>query len=362
MADSMCGPSNGAKNLLAHTDRDRSHHQDRLVQAPQPGPSSFRSVHHSQPNANSAFEAFQGGGHPALHAPIEPLHMSVTQPMGPRVAAPYHGFHGPVTGPAIAAARLDSPATGNMGIHQGQNQNQNWVSEFSSMHINNTPTHSVPVVASHAPAMQGMHQPTLTMGYRPMAPPMSQAWIDSAPTIAAPIAQHSAVVPAETAETKSAFDDLFGQYDAANQQEHAHQTADFEAEQAKWMDEHGPSADAARAANQAAIQEMEAIAEQQDAQKRKMDDDLARAAGDILYAVEGNASTKFQQSNFLNLMRRIANREVVVEEKSFVNAVTGDEITIVMDEGPKDTVWHGEAVDAIEQEEFIRDSTTRKYE
>lgn len=31
----MCGPSNGAKNLLAHVDRDRAHHQDRLVNAPQ---------------------------------------------------------------------------------------------------------------------------------------------------------------------------------------------------------------------------------------------------------------------------------------------------------------------------------------
>jgi len=37
MADSMCGPSNGAKNLLAHVDRDRTHHQDRLANAPQTG-------------------------------------------------------------------------------------------------------------------------------------------------------------------------------------------------------------------------------------------------------------------------------------------------------------------------------------
>jgi hypothetical protein len=38
MADSMCGPSNGAKNLLSHVDRDRTHHQDRFVNAPQAGP------------------------------------------------------------------------------------------------------------------------------------------------------------------------------------------------------------------------------------------------------------------------------------------------------------------------------------
>ncbi|KAK4159273.1 hypothetical protein QBC43DRAFT_294209 [Cladorrhinum sp. PSN259] len=51
-------------------------------------------------------------------------------------------------------------------------------------------------------------------------------------------------------------------------------------------------------------------------------------------------------------MRRIARREVVVDEKSFVNAQTGDEVNIVMDEGPKDTVWHGEDVDAIEAAEI----------
>lgn len=34
MSDSMCGPSNGAKNLLAHADRDRTLHQDRLVNSP----------------------------------------------------------------------------------------------------------------------------------------------------------------------------------------------------------------------------------------------------------------------------------------------------------------------------------------
>ncbi|KAK3988248.1 hypothetical protein QBC44DRAFT_309628 [Cladorrhinum sp. PSN332] len=71
-----------------------------------------------------------------------------------------------------------------------------------------------PATFSAAAGMQGMHQPTLTMGYRPMMPPMYQAWADSAPVIAAPTAQHSAAILVESAETKTAFDDLFGQYDA----------------------------------------------------------------------------------------------------------------------------------------------------
>lgn len=37
MADNMCGPSNGAKNLLSHADRDRSLYQDRVIGAPNGG-------------------------------------------------------------------------------------------------------------------------------------------------------------------------------------------------------------------------------------------------------------------------------------------------------------------------------------
>lgn len=31
MSDNLCGPSNAAKGLVTHADRDRSHHQDRIV-------------------------------------------------------------------------------------------------------------------------------------------------------------------------------------------------------------------------------------------------------------------------------------------------------------------------------------------
>jgi len=35
MADSLCGPSNGAKNLVNHVNRDRSLQQDRMVNGAQ---------------------------------------------------------------------------------------------------------------------------------------------------------------------------------------------------------------------------------------------------------------------------------------------------------------------------------------
>ena len=42
-------------------------------------------------------------------------------------------------------------------------------------------------------------------------------------------------------------------------------------------------------------------------------EDLARTAGKLLDSVQGDASEKFRNSNFLALMRRLRDREVVVE-------------------------------------------------
>lgn len=45
MADSLCGPSNGAKNLLSHVDRDRSLQQDRMVGGANGGPAVSNPSH-----------------------------------------------------------------------------------------------------------------------------------------------------------------------------------------------------------------------------------------------------------------------------------------------------------------------------
>jgi len=245
--------------------------------------------------------------------------------------APLH-HHVPLGHPSIAAARLDSPATG------GMRHAPDWVSEFSAMQLNGGPnmasSASAPALAS---GIQGMHPTTFGMGWRPFGPAAPQSFIQHPTSMAAPISAAAAAASstttaepvalvAESAEVKSAFDDLFGQYDAVNEAEYARQTADFEAEEAKWMMEHGPSAEAI-------AQEATEIADEQDLSKKRMDHDLARAAGDILSAVSGYQNEKFQKSSFLQLMQRIADHEVVVDEKSFVDAETGGEVQIqVLDE------------------------------
>jgi hypothetical protein len=61
-----------------------------------------------------------------------------------------------------------------------------------------------------------------------------------------------------------------------------------------------------------------AQSEKQDPQNRSRDgDELARTAGQLLDSVRNEQNQKFQQSNFLALMRRIRDREVEVEGDAF---------------------------------------------
>ncbi|KAK4179407.1 putative PEX20 peroxisomal biogenesis factor 20 [Triangularia setosa] len=341
MADSMCGPSNGAKNLLAHTDRDRTLHQDRLVNAPQTGPgASFRSQNAGPSStAEMAFEGFQQGGlvnagfehapflpdmnSAALHRP--PMAMSPA-PMAARMAAEHH-----------AAMRLESPATGRVG-------NQAWVNEFASMKLaNGTPIQAAPIsgMAMSHPGVPGVQQPMAfpTAGLASFAPYQTGMPFQTyQPNLSAPVThnqlpgQEATTVQAESAEVKDAFADLFDQYEQQADQltDHQRQEQEFEQEQAKWMAEHGPQVFPPTDAEMAAINsEMERIANEQDEQehaRRRENADLARAAEDILRAVSGNNSDKFKHSNFLELMRRIAASEIVVNEENFINADTGEKI------------------------------------
>lgn len=65
--------------------------------------------------------------------------------------------------------------------------------------------------------------------------------------------------------------------------------------------------------------------DQRTADQDKIDaDELARTAGQLLTSVQHDTSTKFQNSNFLDLMRRIRDREVEVQNNDLTNVVTGN--------------------------------------
>lgn len=56
-------------------------------------------------------------------------------------------------------------------------------------------------------------------------------------------------------------------------------------------------------------------------------DELARTAGQLLTSVQHDTSSKFQNSNFLELMRRIRDREVEVQNNDLTNVATGEAAT-----------------------------------
>lgn len=57
---------------------------------------------------------------------------------------------------------------------------------------------------------------------------------------------------------------------------------------------------------------------------RSVDEDLARTAGQLLQSVEHDTSEKFQSSVFLQLMRRLRDKEVTVEGENFVEVSDDD--------------------------------------
>ncbi|KAK3899371.1 hypothetical protein C8A05DRAFT_18181 [Staphylotrichum tortipilum] len=348
MADSMCGPSNGAKNLLAHVDRDRAHHQDRLVNAPQASQANgFRSQNPFANNgAEMAFGGFQQAGMPMDAAFGPGLDMNAMGPVGPQGRAFAHpGPAGPAAmaniGPGVPAARLASPATGGTS-------HQDWVNQFSGMQLGPAaagPAAAMPIQAHAAPmtAMApalGLQQTQFGMPMYGAAGPglfgfQNPAMNTMAQPQAALAQDNTAAIDVE------AFNRAFDEYDDANfetelagwstESQQRLANTEFAEAQDKWMAEHGPSATATTTANPPTAAEMavidanlEELALEQD--KRRSDEELARAAVDIVNSVAGNTSDKFKNSRFFELMRRIGNREVVVEGDSFVNAETGEAV------------------------------------
>ncbi|KAL2144270.1 hypothetical protein VTI28DRAFT_9407 [Corynascus sepedonium] len=363
MADSMCGPSNGAKNLLAHIDRDRTHHQDRLVNAPQAGAgNTFRSQTPFANGAEMAFGGFQQGGAPIDAAFGPGLDMNTITDARSRThpvpGAPSTMGH---MGPGAPAARLASPATGGAS-------HQEWVNQFSSMQIGGgaagpstatIPTQMHPTAMSTMNPAVNMQQQQASFGlpvYAGAAPPVFGFQNPAMNTIAQQ--QPQAAVAQESAIDVEAFNRAFGEYDDANfeteladwSEKQKIANHEFTEAQDKWMAEHGPRAEPTTEVKPPSADEMEVIdanleqlAQEQD--KRRSDEELARAAVDIVNSVADNTSEKFKNSRFFELMRRIGNREVVVEGDSFVNAVTGEMVNTSHDDDGDADDRHDSGID-----------------
>ncbi|KAI9751807.1 MAG: tRNA (guanine-N(7)-)-methyltransferase (tRNA(m7G46)-methyltransferase) [Chaenotheca gracillima] len=322
MADALCGPSNALQHFQKHTSTDRSLQQDRLQSHRQPS-QGFRSS--PGPNAgilDPEFEAFQRG---FSFAPPPPELQ--------------HGFPpGPSNFQNVAASRSPEPAA--------------WAADFQKLHLSEASRpsfqagHRNPDYLSdwdrfgdgnHQQISQAQ-QPTQQhgqpafgqsqyMGRAPMGVYGSSMYGGMNPQAAEAPLQTSTSANQQPVET---FDDAAFElaFDSARSE-----LLDREEQSTKLeLRENGHEAlnsgyneslsgevlreDQARIGADAILQKDEA--EPKD--ERADQDELARTAGTLLDSVRENQSQKFQDSTFMALMRRLRDKEVVVEGEDFVEA------------------------------------------
>lgn len=329
---------------------------------------SFRSNTPFGQGAESGFNNFQQAN---MAPDLAVNHMA---PVADRAFVPpaNHMAHGPQAN-HIAHGPPMMVSTEGFPISMGQTAERGWVNEFSTMNLGPNVAHTQTAVPNHLPqahAQWGSPAMGLQTPFRPVyASPAFSSMHGNAPAF--PAQQLASNAPQSQADLE-AFNRAFGDYDemtfeqdiAAWKDDQTAADRDFKEAEADWMAKHGPSAELQRA-GQPSLEEMKVINEnlehladelEQQPQivnpdvappapapetealrKRYADEQLAKAAVEIVNSVSDNSTEKFQNSQFLELMRRIANREVVVDGEKFVDAETGEGlVTSQQDAGTND--------------------------
>lgn len=301
MADALCGPSNALQTFRKHTSVDRTLQQDRLVGRGHSPSQGFRSHDPRAGSLDADFHAFE-------NAPTNTFNMEQ---------------------PAWAqTSHRSSP----------QPSNASWASDFQNLHISNAPlpSHQMRVAAplvtttnggwgqefmrqrqNMTPVQQGK-QPEMISTASPMFNSLQN------PSFQAPRNQYATNqqnVMHEQQMQDPSFDRAFQEaFDSIQQSEFK----DIAVEEAAPLTE--PVHDFGY--EQALLQPTDVklgsdaidYVEQKDRtpdQDSKDADDLARVAGVLLQNVSHEQNEKFQNSKFLDLMKKIRDREIEVRNDDF---------------------------------------------
>ncbi|KAJ5787395.1 peroxin-20 Pex20-Penicillium chrysogenum [Penicillium paradoxum] len=307
MGDALCGPSNALQNFQKHTSVDRTLQQDRLTsrQSPVQG---FRSQNPQEGILDTEFAAFEGNlAGPALPNLQHPAHFGgpVHHAVAHHPAAQQAGNAGwaadfqnlQISGPSHPVAQVQRP---NIAPAMAQG---GWHTEF--MNQNRGPMSQ----AQQTPQMHGAYQPSFAPGYQMYGSSMNQ------------MQPLQAMQPQQQNHTEqfdeSAFEAAFDQARADMEL----QGTDLAQKDTQQNLQETPEADVVEPVVQPEIRLGSDLIPQsgkQDPETRSRDaDELARTAGQLLDSVRNDQTQKFQQSNFLALMRRIRDREVEVEGEDF---------------------------------------------
>lgn len=308
MADQLCGPSNALQSFQKHSSADRTLQQDRLTSRASLS-QGFRSTPDPQAGLiNRDFEAFQAG--PSFHEPV-------SQNFAPN-GLPQIGQPGPMA----------------------------WANDFQRMNISSPPQlqHNSPQAASSA-----WHQEFMCQSQQPGPAQMQHQGYN------APLERLSTIMPMQTGyqpmygggmmnnqfqqnmqaqqtqQPVDAFDEeAFARaFDQAAQSEVVVQEATVQKEEvmldesAERLMERDPVDQERIGAD--LIHNPDGQADQH--QELQQDPDaLSRTAGELLHRVKDNQSEKFQNSQFLQLMRQLRDKEVKVEGDKIVDVQDSVEV------------------------------------
>ncbi|KAJ5570395.1 uncharacterized protein N7459_009825 [Penicillium hispanicum] len=298
MSDALCGPSNALQNFQKHASVDRTLQQDRLTSR-QPPVQGFRSQSAHDGILDPEFAAFEANlGGPALPDP-QPLAQfgAPAQPSGAAHvasswASDFQNLH--ISGPP--APQLQRP-------HMASARN-GWRNEFFSQQQQRAPM-------QHAE----IHQSAANNGFQPAFAPSHLMSNVSMGTHQPPLEMRSENPAPMEQFDESAFEAAFEQARADLELQRAE--ASVEAEQPLPETNHIQPAESVHETIRIGS-DLIPETDKQDTQAWGRDADaLAQTAGQLLNNVQHDQSDKFQQSNFLALMRRIRDREVEVEGDEF---------------------------------------------
>lgn len=289
------------------------------------------------------------------HHPAHPAHPAQFQQMGPRFASPGHAVNAGANnwaaefastnnaGPAAAAPSLAGHAPAHASPFAPQ-QAVNRLQHFSSGMMAQSPSFLPSYNQTNFAAQQNFSSFPQPSSFAPLPPstvamphiPAPQSFNENPPLINDAFANAPSGVGSLT---EAELEARFAAFDTVED--------DFEAEMGAWMQEHGPTAEA-QAERATQEEDVDAIlnrmADELDAQRPaesepvtddtiaeeaaaeaereaqnliKDQDDLARTAGQIVSTLDTNS--RFQESSFLRLMRRIQDREVTVQGDALVD-------------------------------------------
>lgn len=284
MTEALCGPSNALSSFQKHALVDRTLQQDRLV-GPRNSPAQgFRSFDPRAGSLDAEFNAFE-------NAPTNAFHLEQ-----PQWNLPVQPIQAPLSAP-------------------------NWAADFQNLHISQTPIQRLPFAAPQNNWQQDFLQQRqsaspVAIGKQPeYAPQLSQPsfqQFSSFPAQSNLYTQHQAPVQQSQQFDEQAFEAAFQDAFKQFEEQIPAQSIPQEQQVEEQLIHEPPS--------QRIGSDAISYTEQKDRtidQDSRDANDLARVAGELVQNISHDQNTKFKNSTFFDLMRRIRDREVEVRNNDF---------------------------------------------